>query len=421
MLVPTGRLTRSLMVYVPPSRPAGAVVFTAFIDSLGTGVYLAGSSLFFAIYVGLPIAEIGVGLSLAGLAAFVSKVPIGSLADRFGARKVLVVVQALRGGVFLSLAFVHGFPLFAMVCIAMGVVEGPVSPLTQAVISSVVVESARTRTLAIVRSVRNVAFSLGALVASPLLAVGASWSYMAIMFLNAASFFLAAVLMAQIPLVDRQSPTTRVSFPEMIGAFRNRPYIALAAACGVMSVHTSVLMIAMPLWAVSAGQVTAAAVPLLIGINTVLSVLLQVPVARVAEGIQGGLRSVTLAAIALAFSFVAFGCMAITHGGTPLALVIGGCILLTLGEVLHSAGEWELSFRFSDPDRRARDLSVFALGEAAATMVGPAILTVALVPAGLLGWIAAAAVMVGCVPAASAATRALQSAKNAHHTSLDAV
>lgn len=162
-----------LRSYTPPSRAAGTIVFTAFVDSIGTGVYLAGASLFLVQHAGLTAAQIGLGLSAAGLAAFLTKVPLGSLADRLGTRNVLVLVQALRGLVFIGLALVDGFSAFLAISIAMGVLEGPVSPLTQAVVAAAVSDNDRVRTLAIVRSARNVAFSLGALLASPLIAIGA--------------------------------------------------------------------------------------------------------------------------------------------------------------------------------------------------------------------------------------------------------
>jgi predicted MFS family arabinose efflux permease len=401
-------IQRLAAMYAPPSRSAGAVVFTAFIDSLGTGVYLAGASLFFVVQVGLTVAQVGVGLSLAGVAAFASKVPVGSLADRFGPRSVLVMVQALRGMVFVSLAFIHGFPAFLIACIAMGILEGPVSPLTQAVVASVVDESSRTRTLAIVRSARNVAFSLGALVASPLLASGATWAHIAIMLLNAFSFFIAAYLMARVPILNKASVKARVTFRSIFSTFRNGPYIGLAAVCGAMSMYTSVLMIALPLWAVSVGAIDPGAVPVLIAINTVLSVVLQVPLAKIAEAENGGLRSIAWAGVALAIAFIGFGAVEFAHGWWPFALLSFGCVALTIGEVMHTAGEWELSFQFSEPSRRALYLSVFNLGEAAASMVGPVVLTVALIPAGAVGWAVAAGLVLLCAPIAAATTRQLR-------------
>ena len=408
---------RGLAGFVPPSRSAGAVVFTAFVDSLGTGVYLAGASIFFVKFAGLTIAQVGVGLSVAGAAAFLSKVPLGSLADRFGARNILVIVQALRGVVFIALAFVNDFPQYLVVCLAMGLLEGPVSPLTQAVVGSVVIDSDRIRTLAIVRSVRNVAFSLGALAASPLLAIGTTWSGMSIMFLNGASFFVAALLMSRVVVIFDQSVKARVSLGAVVRSFRNGPYLALATLSGAMSVYTSVLMIGIPLWAVGVGKVDAGVVPLLIAVNTVLSVVLQVPLSRIAERPGGGVRSLLVAAVALAFSFLTLGAVVWVSTGWAIVLIAVGVVALTIGEVTHTAGEWELSYAYADASRRSLYLSVFNLGEAAQSIVGPALLTVALIPAGWAGWLAAAVLMLACIPLVRLSVRALDRSRGAQQLS----
>jgi hypothetical protein len=54
----------------------------ALVDWVGTGLFLAVSTVFFVRVVGLSTVEVGSGLTFAALAAMPAAVPVGSLADR---------------------------------------------------------------------------------------------------------------------------------------------------------------------------------------------------------------------------------------------------------------------------------------------------------------------------------------------------
>jgi len=62
------------------------------VDATGTGMFLTVSVLFFTRFAGLAAGSVALGLSLAGLAAMIGAVPLGSLGDRFGYRRVWVLV-----------------------------------------------------------------------------------------------------------------------------------------------------------------------------------------------------------------------------------------------------------------------------------------------------------------------------------------
>jgi MFS family permease len=62
----------------------------ALVDWVGTGLFLAVSSVFFVRVVGLSVVEVGSGLTVAALAAMPAALPVGWLADRYGPRPLLV-------------------------------------------------------------------------------------------------------------------------------------------------------------------------------------------------------------------------------------------------------------------------------------------------------------------------------------------
>jgi hypothetical protein len=161
-------------------------------------------------------------------------------------------------------------------------------------------------------------------------------------------------------------------------------------------------------WAVQAGSLDAAVVPLLVAVNTVLAVVLQAPLSAVAEKPGGGLRAMGLGVVALAASCGVFALVGL--GPTWLAPVtmVAGVVLLTLSEVWQSAGEWELSYAFAPDDRRTLYLSVFSLSKTVQSTVGPALLAVALLPLGRVGWLVLAGVLLVAWPVLVRVVRVLE-------------
>jgi MFS family permease len=72
-----------------PERGSSRVLYWAtLINAIGTGMFLVSSAIFFVRFLGLPATRVGLGLSMGSLIGLVSGVPVGHLADRFGARRV---------------------------------------------------------------------------------------------------------------------------------------------------------------------------------------------------------------------------------------------------------------------------------------------------------------------------------------------
>lgn len=219
---------------------------------------------------------------------------------------------------------------------------------------------------------------------------------MGLMLVNALSFFVAAVMMARVPQQKPAKVVAKASPLAGLSSLRDVTYLSLAAVCGAMSFYTTVLLVGIPLWVVEQGGIEPALVPILITVNTVLTVVLQVPLSHIASGKSGGRASLHLAAASLALSFLLLAVLPAVSTSWVFLVAAMAVVAMTVGETTHTAGEWELSLKYADEHRRAQYLATFNLGEAAQTIVGPAILTATLLPAGPWGWIAAAALMGAC-------------------------
>ena len=387
------RLRAALAEQLPSGPAARRLAFLSLIDSVGTGLFLAGSALFFSRVIGLSTAQIGFGLSLAGVAGLLALVPVGVLADRYGARRVLVVLQAWRAGWFAVYPFVPGMALFVLVAAAVGAAERPVGPVTQAVVAAAVEEGDRVRTLAIMRSVRNVGFTLGALLGTGFLAVGTAAAFRTLVLLDAASFVAAAALLARLDLPAAAGPSRRPLPGAGLRSFRDGRYLVLAACNGVLILHTVLLAIAIPLWIGGHTAVPVATVGVLLLVNTVLAVLLQVRLSRGAEEPVGAARRQRQGGLALAGCCLLLALAGSVPAGPAVALAMVAVVALTLGEIWQSAGAWGLSYAYAPADRRSAYLSVYTLGATGTGIAGPLLVTVAVVDRGVPGWLGLAALL----------------------------
>ncbi|MFF2028079.1 hypothetical protein ACFVW2_40725, partial [Streptomyces sp. NPDC058171] len=117
-----------------------------------------------------------------------------------------------------------------------------------------------------------------------------------------------------------------------------------------------------------------------------LTVVLQVYVARFAEGTAAAVRLLTWTGALMAFccGALAVGQMAATT--LAIAAVVVAVVALSIAENIHSVAAWELSAELSPSPAVARYLGAFSLGMTGQKVLGPTILVVVLLPAGLLAW-----------------------------------
>ena len=72
------------------------------LSAFGDGVFLTGSAVFFTQIVGLSAAQVGLGLTIAGVVTFLVAVPLGKLSDRFGAKRVWAISSLIEAVLYLA-------------------------------------------------------------------------------------------------------------------------------------------------------------------------------------------------------------------------------------------------------------------------------------------------------------------------------
>ncbi|MGQ4485703.1 MFS transporter [Streptomyces sp. 372A] len=376
--------------WLPAGGPARRLVAASLVDSLGTGLFLAGSALFFTRALGLSTVQVGIGLSLTGLAGFLGMVPTGRLADRIGGKRALVALYLWRGACFCVYPFAREPEVFYVVAFLIGVAEWGGGPIVQGIVGTVEGDAARVRTMAVIASVRNVGFSAGAVLASLVLALDDTTAFSALVLADALTFFAAAAVLTRLPAAANvRSPRARDGrAPTRV---RDPRFLALAFLNGVLFLHSVLLAAALPLWIATRTEAPTWVIGGVVVLNTALVILLQVRLSGGADDLRNAARRQRWAGWCLAACCLLTALTARVGPVAATVLVAAATLVLTLGEIWQSVGAWRLSYALSPPESRAYHLSVYELGTSAASAVGPALITWAVAGNGTTGWAALAA------------------------------
>lgn len=385
------------------SRPAGAkkwlpagpaarrFLFISFVDASGSGMFLAGSALFFTRVVGLSTAQIGVGLSIGGLCGLLASVPFGRLAEQYGNRAVLITLQIVWGAGFVAYLFADDFLTFAVVACVIGAAEWSAHPIIQALVGRTLEGQSFVRNMAVMTVFRNVGYSLGALAASVAIATSSSDAYRGLVLANGASFFVVAVLLIRIVEPPPASEADAAAEPKrrrILGT--DGWYLLLTIGNGLLYLHSVILAVALPLWIIDRTTAPKVVVGLILVLNTVMAVTLQVRLSRGGDKVCSAAYKQRLAALALAVCCALVATTQSTGRSATIVLLLGAAAALTLGEIWQSAGAWGLSYQLAPERGRVYYLSVYSLGGTAASVVGPVLLATAVVDRGPAGWFALA-------------------------------
>ena len=368
-----------------PAPGAGRILLLAtLVNSVGNGLFLAGSALFFTRSVGLSATEVGVGLTLAGVVGLLASVPFGHIADRRGPKEVylaLLTAQAVSTTLFV---LVHSFMLFAVVALLYSSSEQAVAAVRGALIAGVGGPEGRVRIRAYFRSVTNVGVSLGALLAGLALHADTYAAYAALLLGDAGTFILCALILLRLPRVP---PIPRPAKGSPWTGLRDRPFLAVTALNGIMSLQYGVLTFALPLWIVGHTTAPRWLVSGCLFTNTLLVTLLQVRFSRGTERVAVAARAMRRGGLV----FLASCGLLSAATGAPVALAIGllvtGVVLHTVGELWSSAGAFGLAFELAPDHAQGQYQGVFSLGVGGSIALAPALLSALCLDWGRPGWI----------------------------------
>ncbi|MDT4986083.1 MAG: hypothetical protein QOI74_177 [Micromonosporaceae bacterium] len=345
-------LTRML----PDSAIARRLTVQSVLFAFGDGVFTTGNAVYFTQIVGLSAAQVGLGLSLSGLAVLALSVPMGRLADRFGGRRVWAIGAFVEALLYLSYPFIHGFPPFVLLLTAFAVIATAGNAGRGAYTIGIFPREERVRYQAYLRAALNLGFTLGALGGGLALATDSHDVIRMVPVFSALVLAANAFLIGRLP--DALAPTADPSVEEVATdepvptspkALRNRGYVVTSVLSGIAGTHWILLLVVIPLWLVERTDAPHWVLAWLFGTNTVLAVLFQVPAARGMNTISGALRGVRLATGFMVVSCAIVAITGDTIGWVSVVLLLVGHMTVTGAELFESAATWGIMAELSDP------------------------------------------------------------------------
>ncbi len=385
--------------------PARTLGVLHFLDSMGNGLFLSGSAVYFVLVAHLPVATVGLGLSLAGFSGFVSSVLFGRMTDRTGARRLLAVLLFTLGGAYALYPLVDSAALFFPLVIVIGALEFGCGPAFGALIMDLVPETDRVTARAALRSLFNVGFTIGTLAAALLIGLGGTALQM-LPLGNGLTFLLAAALVLALPAtLVKPGGAGRARFR----ALRDRPFLAVVGASSLLALHSAVLLVGIPLWIVQNTDLPHGIVPLIMGVNTVLVVLFQVAASRGSDTLDGAVTAARRAGLVSAVACAVLSLGGVWGNAATGALVVCAVLLLTLAELWQSASGFGLGFGLAPEKARGEYLGAFHLHMVIQATVGPAAVSLLVVGHAALGWLAVGLIfLVGVAAIGPSVARARQ-------------
>lgn len=385
-------------------REVWALTATTFVNRVGTMVipflvlYLTGP-------LGFSSALAGAIVGVFGAASIVAAPISGRLADRFGATRVMGSSLVLSAAVLALYPFVRGVAPVIAATVLFAAVSEAYRPASLSAVSLAAGPEQRKAAFALNRLAINLGMSVGPALGGFL----AAWSYKALFWVDGASSLAAAALLAWVPVGAARSEAGAAApaadgasrSPLLGEAWRDRRLLYFLLASLPALVVFFQLTAALPLFLVRDLGYTAAFFGALFTLNTLIIVVLEVPLNVAMADWRAG-RQLALGAALVALGF---GGMALTHGRVGIAVTV---VVWTFGEMVllpamaayvgdiapeHRSGEYMglFTMTFGFALVLAPPIGTFLLDHYGGGVLWPAMLGLGLASAALLSRVAAPA------------------------------
>ncbi|MFJ5785820.1 MFS transporter [Streptomyces hydrogenans] len=363
--------------------PERVLVAAGFVNRVGNGLFNAASALYFTLVVGLPAVQVGAALTIAGVVGLCAGIPGGHLADRRGARVIMMLALAVQAVSMAALVLVESWAALTIVATVDQIAAAVGGAAWGALVARVggerpAVFRAKLRTFV------NLGVILGTVGAGLALAAGTRGAYVTLILGNAASFALCSVLLLLLPRypVLPAPPRQRRWL-----VFADRPFLTFTALYGAMGLQYPVVSLLLPIWISEHTETPNWTVAALFGVNSAFCVLTQTRIGSRVETPYDGGRAFRVAGLLFLVSCPMMALAAYAPVWAATGLVLGAIFVHSLAEVWESSACFALGFGLAPDHAQGQYQGVLGLGFNAGQALAPAILTTVVLGLGAAGWL----------------------------------
>lgn len=375
----------SYRAFLPQSKIERDLAVATFVNTFGNGLFLVISVLYFTRIMGFSAQQIGIALTVGGLAELLITIPSGHVADRVSPRTIAICTAVLFGIWEISFFFITTYSAFVAVLVIQGILDGFSRTSRQAIYARAAEPHERVRLRAYLRSMTNVGIGIGSTVGALAIAVDQRWMYFAVIGLDIATYLVSAALLTRIPRIEPH-PQAREHHWSL--ALRDRPFVVMTVLNAIFATHFILLDTVIPLWIIHDTQAPKAMIAITFIINTAMAATMQIKMSHGTEEVGAAARAIQKASWFLLLACATYAATAHIHMWMVVSIVLAaGAAVHVIGEMLHAAGGWGISMGLPPESAMGQYQGVWLFGQSIGTMLAPAVLTALIIGRGSTGWL----------------------------------
>jgi MFS family permease len=368
---------------------------SAVVNGIGSGMYIPFSLVFFHHVTGQSYAVVGAVLTAAGLGGMALLPVIGTVVDRYGAQRMLMVFHAVRFAGFLAYPAIDSLGAFAGVALLTVTADRAYVGVQAVLVGEVARGADRDRLQATLRAVGNAGLGAGTLLASLVVGLAGPGGYTYTAWANAASYAGAALLLRAVhPVREAEDGAPHGRGAKGGGGYRlvlrDRPFLVLTGANFFNALNYAALSVLFPLFVVGLGGPDALT-GVAFAVNTALCAVAGTYAGRLVR--RSGARRTRAAALGsllFAAGFLAQLALATARPGSTAVLataLVAAVVVYTVGELVHSPAADMLAVSAAPAAVRGRYMAVYQLSWSLAKALAPALFTTLLALDGRVPWV----------------------------------
>ncbi len=342
-------------------------------DTVGSGLFMPITLLYFLAMTDLSLVQIGSALSLSALLTMPGAFVIGSLVDRFGPRRMMLAGNLVQAVGMIAYLWADSLLAVALWTTLLNIGRQSFWGSFGNVVTAISAPGERELWFGFLQAVRNLGYSVGGVLAGIALQIGTDLAYETVVVVNAVTFVIAYALLLDVP--DHRAPHDDDAPLEGWGTvLRDGPYLRLVLGQFGFVAGMMVLNFAIPVYVAETIDLPGWVVGAIFTLNTAMVGLGQGLVVRRMNG-QVRARMMALAQLVFVASYALF----VAAGWLPVWLAV---VVMLVGAGVYTLGELAGGPVFSAtaaeaaPDHlRGRYLGLFQLSWAIGGAVTPVAFT----------------------------------------------
>jgi MFS family permease len=345
------------------------------VNSFGNGITLPFLFIYLHNVRGIGLGVVGLIVGTHAVSSIVAGPLFGVLIDRLGGRRMLATALGILA---------VGYALYPLVDVAWqgflvaaitGVGVGGFWPSQSTLIAGLTTPLERAPAFAMQRVVMNLGIGLGALAGGLIATTESPGSFTVLFLLNSLTFVVyGAVMLALVPAprLARRADAADTRAGSYRNVLRHRAFLAVIGLNALFIFAGFSGFELLPVYAKNEASVSETQIGIVFLVNTIVIVLLQLPIARLAQG-RRRMPALGLLGILWAAAWLIVPVAGSKSAGTATLLFIGAMTIFAVGECLHGAVQAPLVTDLAEPRLLGRYMALSALSWQLGFALGPAV------------------------------------------------